>query len=107
MYQVFINTNKDLGNKVINNLKTYNISSIIVPSNNKVNYIKNKSNNKSIVITIDNSKNIEVIYSIKRNDKLANIYNYKSSWDEKKFDSLEELKAQLNRDKQKAKKTLQ
>ena len=73
MYQVFINTNKDLGNKIINNLKTYNISSITVPSNNKVNYIKNNSNNKSIVITIDNSKNIEVIYSIKRNDKLANI----------------------------------
>ena len=70
MYQVIINSNNELGRLLNSKLINSGINSTI--SNNIV-FINKNSN--ALVITIENSKNIEIIYSIKRNNRLANLIN--------------------------------
>lgn len=70
MYQVIINSNNELGRLLNSKLINSGINSTI--SNNIV-FINKNSN--ALVITIENSKDIEIIYSIKRNNRLANLIN--------------------------------
>lgn len=70
MYQVIINSNNELGRLLNSKLINSGINSTI--SNNIVFINKNPN---ALVITIENSKNIEIIYSIKRNNRLANLIN--------------------------------